>query len=57
MDCSIGAAKVTRKSKPEYVTPLYDIFNQRYASSTKREGAAVQKLKATTSDLLTHLEE
>lgn len=47
MDCSIGAAKMTKKSKPVYIIELYDIFNQLYASSAKCEGAAVQKLKVT----------
>lgn len=46
MDCSIGAAE-TNKSKLVYVIQLYDISNQLYASSAKREGTAVQKLKAT----------
>lgn len=56
MDCSIGAAE-TNKSKLVYVIQLYDISNQLYASSAKREGTAVQKLKATAWDQLTPLEE
>ena len=47
MDCSTGAAKVTKNSKPVYIIQLHNISNQLYASSAKREGAAVQKLKAT----------